>query len=61
METLDEERLGFTDLTEQEKKDIISHDQFGNIYIKTVCDNCFDLLNNDSAREVGIGQYYHLH
>ncbi len=44
---MDEKKLGFDILTEEEKKDIIKWNKSGDIlYVGSVCDNCYHELNN---------------
>ena len=32
--------LGFDKLTEQERQEMIQSDSFGNVHVKTICENC---------------------
>lgn len=60
MSELDEGRLGFDALTESEKHDIIKQDQFGNIYVRTICDDCAAIeAATDGENE--LQQYFGLH
>ncbi|WP_141434183.1 anti-sigma-F factor Fin family protein [Bacillus sp. 03113] len=41
------ERLGFHKLSDEERKDMISYDGSGNIYIKSICENCQESLQKN--------------
>lgn len=37
---LSEEQLGFNTLTPEERKDIMTYDEFGNMTVHVICDYC---------------------
>lgn len=43
---LDEEQLGFNTLTPEERKDIITYDQDGNMTVRVVCDYCKEAIDH---------------
>lgn len=47
VDQVDEEKLGFDLLTEDEKQDIMKYSRTGNmLYVGSVCDACYNDLNN---------------
>lgn len=47
VEQVEEEKLGFDLLTEDEKQDIMKYSRNGNmLYVGSVCDVCYNDLNN---------------
>lgn len=51
MDAIDEERLGFHCLTEDERKDIIKIDDIANtMVVKSLCDGCIQMLGLDDDR-----------
>lgn len=48
VDELDEDRLGFSSLTDEERQDIISVNEESNkIYINSLCDECISALGLD--------------
>lgn len=39
-----EQQLGFSALTEQDKQDMLSYDQIGNMQVNICCDYCYEAL-----------------
>ena len=61
MAELDENRLGFAALTEEEKKDIIRVDmETGTMLVYAICDDCIAALGLDEAGTAA-RPYYGLH
>lgn len=53
MDEVDEQRLGFSSLTEEERADIIRTDQEKEcIYVSSLCDDCISALGLDSPDPV---------
>jgi len=48
LDVLDEQRLGFTALTPEERADIIRPDGAGGLIVASVCDDCAD---TDTGRD----------
>ncbi|WAA11362.1 anti-sigma-F factor Fin family protein [Fervidibacillus albus] len=42
------EQLGFHKLTEEERSDMIEHDQNGNLYVKTICEDCYESFQKNA-------------
>lgn len=45
--SVDSERLGLSELTDEERMDIISYDTSGDIHIKTICEDCHESLERN--------------
>ncbi|UCZ53311.1 anti-sigma-F factor Fin family protein [Bacillus shivajii] len=43
----DEEQLGFQQLTDEERKEMIEYDSKGHIQVKTICEDCEDTLRTN--------------
>jgi hypothetical protein len=41
------EQLGFDHLTNDERQEMITYQQNGDMYIKTICEDCQDALNRN--------------
>ena len=55
VDRLEEEKLGFDILTQEEKKDIIKWSKSGDmLYVRTIGDSCHLHLNDLLAEEIGI-------
>lgn len=53
IDRLEEEKLGFDILTQEEKKDIIKWSKSGDmVYVRTVCDSCYPHINDLLAEEI---------
>ncbi|MGE5654778.1 MAG: anti-sigma-F factor Fin [Bacillota bacterium] len=50
MDYLDEERLGISSLTEDERDTIIRYDERGRLCLYAICDTCSDGLTEVEAR-----------
>ncbi|NPV26912.1 MAG: DUF2757 family protein [Firmicutes bacterium] len=60
--TFDEEGLGLTDLTEEERQDIIELDyEQGRMLVKTLCDECISSLGLDFDERWTIHHPYFRH
>lgn len=41
------EKLGFHKLTDEERLEMISYESSGDIYVKTICEDCHELLERN--------------
>lgn len=41
------EKLGFHKLTDDERMDMVSYDQTGNVHIKSICEDCQESLQRN--------------
>ncbi|AZR74569.1 hypothetical protein BBF96_14935 [Anoxybacter fermentans] len=53
VDKVDEKKLGFDLLTPEEKQDIIKSSKSGNmLYVRSICDNCYQDLSNIAGNEL---------
>lgn len=45
--TLQAEQLGFNQLNDEERQDMIVYDSAGNIQVKAICEDCFESLQKN--------------
>lgn len=50
LEVLDEQKLGFTTLTPEERADIIRADGAGGLIVSSICDDCADTGSTQAER-----------
>ncbi|APH06722.1 anti-sigma-F factor Fin family protein [Bacillus weihaiensis] len=46
-QSISSEQLGFTSLTNEERQEMITYQQNGDVHIKTICEDCQDALNRN--------------
>lgn len=45
--SIQSERLGISQLTDEERLDMISYDSFGDVNIKSICEDCHESLSRN--------------
>jgi hypothetical protein len=41
---LESDKLGLNQLTDEERLDMISYDESGNVHVKAICEDCYESL-----------------
>jgi hypothetical protein len=44
---VDSERLGFHTLSDEERQEMVSYDQYGDIHVTSICEDCQELLQRN--------------
>jgi len=44
---MDSERLGLSELTDEERMEMVSYDSSGDIHIKAICEDCHESLKRN--------------
>ncbi|MCF6139593.1 anti-sigma-F factor Fin family protein [Pseudalkalibacillus berkeleyi] len=39
--------LGLDQLTDQEREEYVSYDDDGHVYVKSICEDCYEMLNKN--------------